>query len=94
MTKSCGACRQGWNVGKVARGATGLFKAALHVDRPDDAVVAHRLATCAGCDEVKRVIHGLPVGADVVVGDTCRACGCVIRAKALLLSETCPKGKW
>lgn len=41
-----------------------------------------RLAICAGCPKLFRPTM------------TCKSCGCFLRIKTLLASQTCPEGKW
>jgi hypothetical protein len=64
----------------VTNGATGLVKAALGLDRCDDATLAHRRATCAACDQMR--------------DGRCNLCGCLLAAKQRLAGERCPIGKW
>lgn len=65
---------------RIARGAIGLTKAALGMERADDATIATRYALCMACDK-----HAIGV---------CTACGCLCAAKARVASEACPDGKW
>lgn len=75
--------------GKIAKGATGLTKAALRLDRADDQTISSRRDACRSCERSeRRSIAG------VVQVRTCAACGCLIRAKSLVASERCPLGKW
>ncbi|MFG3254667.1 hypothetical protein [Streptomyces sp. NPDC048172] len=55
-----------------------------------------RLAACRGCDQLKappdRALYRLMGGGD---GRTvCGMCGCDVRRKAALASESCPAGRW
>lgn len=65
---------------RVAHGAAGLAKAALGMERSDDATIAARYALCMACDR-----HALGV---------CTACGCFCAAKVRVAGEACPQGKW
>lgn len=50
---------------------------------PSREQIRERVKTCAGCEHLhKGLIH------------RCSSCGCPIRTKVLLKSESCPKGKW
>ena len=68
---------------RVFRGAVGLSKWLLRLDRPAAKVAAHRLRVCEQC----------PDRVNGVVG-TCRLCGCVLRAKVAITAEKCPVDKW
>lgn len=91
---TCEKCRAGWSVDKVVSGAVGLAKVVTGIDRADDDLTAQRLAVCAICEEIVRVLDGMPSGADVMIGDSCRACGCLLRAKTRIGAESCPLGRW
>jgi hypothetical protein len=64
----------------VAHGAAGLVKAALGLDRCDDATLEARRATCATCEHLQ--------------DGRCGLCGCLLAAKQRLAGERCPAGKW
>lgn len=91
---TCQKCRQEWTISRVAHGAAGIAKVIVGIDKTPDDVEAHRLNQCANCDELRRVLSDMPKGADVMLGDTCRLCTCVIRAKVKIDSEVCPLEKW
>lgn len=65
---------------RMAHGATGLAKAAMGLDRADDATIATRYALCMACDR-----HAIGL---------CTACGCLCAAKVRVAGEACPEGKW
>jgi hypothetical protein len=44
-----------------------------------------RFKTCQTCDQFDPKPR---------LAETCRACGCLARLKALLPGETCPEGRW
>ena len=75
---------------KIINGATGLAKAGaiklrLPVARVTDDVMKSRLATCKGCEHyIRNVLHIRE----------CEKCGCVISAKILIPTESCPISKW
>jgi hypothetical protein len=64
----------------VTHGATGLVKAALGIDRCDDATLDMRRATCATCEHLQ--------------DGRCGLCGCLLAAKQRLAGERCPAGLW
>lgn len=55
---------------------------------------AQRLGLCANCDALKRLHGGLPKGADVGLLDRCGECGCLVKVKAALGSQHCPRNLW
>jgi len=65
---------------RIAHGASGLAKAALGIERADDATIAERYALCMTCDR-----NALGV---------CTECGCLCAAKMRVAGEACPEGKW
>lgn len=69
----------------IARGAKGIAKAMLGIDKAAPEVVAARKATCLGCEHV-RIAGGII--------DQCALCGCAIRFKILIAREKCPADKW
>lgn len=76
----CGGAR------RVGRGAVGLGKAAVALTtgrgRVGGDVFAERTAACRACDSwVERT-------------NSCGECGCFIGPKALVASESCPRGVW
>jgi hypothetical protein len=70
--------------GQIAHGAAGLAKAALGINRADDAAIARRQAICNACPEVI-VTLGIR---------RCRVCRCVLAAKTANADEKCPLEKW
>jgi hypothetical protein len=46
------------------------------------AIYLQRINTCKACPDLLKVIQ------------TCKKCGCIVPAKALLPNATCPAGKW
>jgi hypothetical protein len=67
-------------IDRLTHGASGLAKAALGIDRADDATIATRYALCMACDR-----HAIGL---------CTACGCLCAAKVRVAGEACPEGKW
>jgi hypothetical protein len=63
-----------------ARGAKGLAKAALQMDKAPATLVHERRGICHACEHLRN--------------GRCDICKCFILAKGRLLSEDCPKGKW
>lgn len=74
-SKRCG-CGQ-----RIARGVVGLAKAALGVDKADDAEIERRLSLCLACEHVKATLG---------VVNRCDLCGCAIKAKIRIKGEACP----
>lgn len=66
---------------KLMRGATGLTKAVLGLDKAPDEAIDLRWAVCNRCSEMGRL-------------GFCKQCGCYLRAKVRVASEACPLGKW
>ena len=75
--------------GKVLTGAVGLTKAALQISRASEQTVAARRDICRTCAHAeKRTVAGL------VQVRLCNQCGCLIKAKSVIQTETCPLGLW
>lgn len=74
-------CCGGDAVKRAAHGAAGLVKATFGVDRPVEQVVRLRLGVCKKCP---RMAAGL----------FCKECKCLLPAKARIVAEDCPLGKW
>lgn len=64
----------------LRQGAVGLARAALGVDRAPEATIRARRQRCRACPDK--------------VGRLCTACGCLIAAKTLVYSQSCPRGRW
>ncbi len=69
---------------QIARGAWGLVRATLGLDRTDAITLAERRKLCAAC----------PYNVESPLGRRCRACGCIIVAKTAVADEHCPQGAW
>ena len=65
-------------VGAAGRVATALMKGESLFVTPE--AESGRLATCGTCEHFS--------------GTKCNLCGCLVKAKASLKSESCPAGKW
>ena len=79
--------------GQVIRGATGLAKSAIGLDRAPKEVIRFRRDVCRKCDHSeKRRVRGGPLG--ITSLSQCQVCSCFIVAKTKLASEKCPLGKW
>ena len=65
---------------RYIQGMKNLVKVATGQDRAPAHIVSHRRQICNYCMHRR--------------GAFCGACGCVIAAKAKLLAERCPKGRW
>jgi hypothetical protein len=82
-------------VGKVAKGAVGLSKAVLGLDQASDAEKLRRRDICRECPEATRNQRLLDKSSKgLTTCSTCKKCGCNIKAKTSLATETCPIGKW
>lgn len=66
---------------QVAHGAKGLGKVILGIDRPAKQVLTLRMSVCKKCPHLTAKLF-------------CERCGCLIVAKARILAEDCPAGKW
>lgn len=64
----------------LTRGVVGIAKAATRRDRAEEGTIKHRLDVCKSCDEYKN--------------GRCGKCGCFLRFKTAIESESCPLGKW
>lgn len=81
---------------KFAQGTTGLAKALTGIGHVSNDTAAQRLSHCAGCSALMRHRQNSPESIIQGIGmfDRCSACGCFVRAKTLLVDQTCPLGKW
>lgn len=68
----------------ILHGAAGLAKAALGINRADDATIDRRKAACAACEHSGRSMGVV----------TCSICRCALAAKTVNADEHCPVGKW
>ena len=61
----------------------------------DDALIEQRRRICSLCPFVKR-FNQLPKGADIMKGDRCSKCGCVLKYKTSMYGNDfrCPRKKW
>ena len=50
--------------------------------RSPEEVAAHRLEICKGCEFFRQTTQ------------TCKKCGCFMKAKSMLANAKCPVGKW
>lgn len=69
----------------LVKGTAGLAKAALGIDRADEATIAARRKTCAACPNAITT-------AGIV--RRCKLCRCALAAKVVIAGERCPVGKW
>lgn len=73
----------------IVKGAIGLTKVALGIDRAPDDVIEARLAECVKCPHR---IFGAP---DKLVSlSRCRLCKCLVKQAAKVASKECPDGRW
>ena len=61
----------------------------------DDALIEQRRRICSLCPFIKRFTQ-LPKGADIMKGDRCSKCGCVLKYKTSMYGTyfRCPRRKW
>lgn len=61
----------------------------------DDALIEQRRRICSLCPFIKR-FNQLPKGADIMKGDRCAKCGCVLKYKTSMYGNyfRCPRKKW
>ena len=82
-SSGCGDCSKSNNTGffrRLARGVPGLLKSELGIGMAPDEVVERRKELCLACEH-----HDFGV---------CNECGCYLKAKTAIASESCPIGKW
>lgn len=71
---------------KVVNGAVGIAKAVTGTDRPSEEVIAHRSQICNGCPRRDTMpVLGVPI---------CGVCNCIINAKIVIASQSCPLNYW
>ena len=93
---SCCSSRMRWVVeSKWAKGAVGITKSTLHIDRAPKAQIESRLDTCRECDEVTRSRKPKFAKAKGLTNlSRCRICKCFVVAKTKIAGEVCPLSKW
>jgi|GEM_PF-694483 len=95
---SCLPCQKS-TARRLLHGLVGSTKALLQLDKADGDVILHRRMTCSVCP------HALPCKGNPDEACWCgklwtglagheQTCGCNIRLKTRLNSESCPMGKW
>ena len=81
--------------GNYVKGAIGLTKAVLHIDRAPHAVIMERRGFCRSCEFATR--NPKPQFAKftgLTNRSRCTICQCFIVAKTVIAGESCPKEKW
>jgi len=73
----------------IYRGAVGLTKAALQIDKCDDNVIKQRLKICHDCEHRTQ-----SKSASGNIISRCKICKCFIKAKVRISKESCPLNKW
>lgn len=84
-----------FNPSKVIKGAIGLTKAALHIERAEVDIINKRRDACRNCEfstKTPKFINNSSKG--LTNKSLCEKCGCFIMAKTTLKNEVCPEGKW
>ena len=67
------------------KGAVGVTKAALHVNRAAEPLIRQRRAICAACPQAT---------AGSSETSRCAVCTCFIHPKSATTSEKCPQARW
>ncbi len=70
------------------KGAVGIAKSVVGVDRAPSAEVVRRLAVCGACEQ------GVPCKRDSSRACRCSVCRCALSLKTRVASERCPLGRW
>ena len=90
---SCGDCPKFPSM--IVHGVVGLTKAALHIDRASDAVIAERRDQCRNCNHAtKRLARAHLPTKGLTNLSRCLLCRCNIAAKTMIAGESCPGAKW
>jgi hypothetical protein len=78
----CKTCTWAETLGNAVQATARASKAFVNGEelKVSEMVYNTRLSICDGCEEKQ--------------GLRCKLCGCFIKAKAWLTTETCPKGAW
>jgi hypothetical protein len=80
---------------KWAKGAVGLTKSTLSIDRAPKAQIEMRLDICRVCDQATRSRKPKFAKSNGLTNlSRCRVCKCFIVAKTKIASEVCPLSKW
>jgi hypothetical protein len=80
---------------KWAKGAVGITKSTLFIDRAPKAQIVKRLDICRACDEVTRSRKPKFAESKGLTNlSRCRICKCFVVAKTKIASEVCPLSKW
>ena len=106
---ACGGCNQPCSgcagkakraASRVVSGVVGLSKVAMQavgipVDQADAQTVQQRRDVCRECPHAsKSDAARFTSFSGLTSRSTCDQCGCFIKAKTMIASEVCPKGKW
>lgn len=91
---SCASC--GKNAANtIVRGAVGLTRAALSIDRAADDTVAARRDICRNCEHSTKNPSLINSECNGLTNfSLCRKCSCLIAAKTLIAGEKCPLNLW
>lgn len=86
---SCGGCS------KIVKGAIGLTKSALQIDRAEPEVIQSRRDICRECEHATRNPKFITKESKGLTNfSQCRKCSCFIAPKTTLREQSCPLGKW
>lgn len=83
----------GCGCGEIVKGAIGLSKAAIGIDKAADEVIHKRRDICRECPYATRN-NQFTESNGLTSLSRCEKCSCFIAAKTKLNKEVCPLGKW
>ena len=80
---------------KIVHGATGLAKAALHIDMAPLYAMQDRRNHCRNCEHVTRNLKRIHLPTKgLTTLSRCKLCDCNVAAKTQIAAEICPIKKW
>lgn len=92
---ACGNCGGGIVHGAIGLAKVGAQLLGVPVDEADAATAQSRLAACRDCEHATRNPDRLDRPTKgITTLSTCTLCGCFLKGKVRVASETCPAGKW
>ncbi|MBI1335506.1 MAG: hypothetical protein GC164_00930 [Phycisphaera sp.] len=79
----------------LVRGALGVSRATVGVDRVGEQTFVDRKRICASCEAASpRKATGIQGLKLLTPMSRCKDCHCLIQLKTSLATERCPRGKW
>lgn len=79
-----GAAKAASFIAAAAKAAMGVLSTGKLIAAPD--VRAERMAVCEACPSF--------LASEDILGPQCSVCGCFLKAKTALITQSCPDGKW